>query len=857
MILIPSHLRSFISIAAAVASITVSYAVAGTVSTGSIVLGNHGTGGIATRAAARLDDKTQASMSVLQSGRTAYAAGKYEDALKDYQSALQLMPIAPATEKRRKFIQSSIADASVAVAQDYAKVGRYDEARTLLNDALKTMPDSKLVKRSLDYLDDPIRNNPAKTPQNAKNVQEVERLLIMGNGFYDLGQYDDAIKSFQEALKIDPYNTSARSGMERVDRRRNAYAQSAYDQTRGKALSDVSSQWEQPVLGEELPAGAGDASSPVDGDFGIRSIETKLSSIILPRVDLENVDLMEAVDFLRHQSIALDKQASIESERGVNITVNLGSPDSENTKKILSKRFNLKLSNMPLKQVLDYVAKATGTDVRSNAYTVELMSAGDSSGVLVSKVLPLPPGFFSSLGNNDASSQAEADPFAETSSSASSISIKRVDPKIALKALGVDFPAGSSVRYNADKSTLFVHNTSSNIRKIEDMIQAQSTKQPVQVVVKATFIEVSEKTLKELGFDWIINSNITTDKLYGGGGGDKLNPLNDGIYSGVAKIADAAVPTGVVTGGLRSMDKVQSTDNIDSLIENGSVGSRGAGYQPGSAPSFFTLRGVWKSVDLAFVMKGLNQNTGADVLQKPQLIVRPGESASFYSGREMSYPESYEAPQLPTSSDSSGGIMTPSHPSTFAVRETGTLFDVEVTGLSEDKSIINLTLKPQIVEFDGFINYGSVMTIPVIGGSNNNAVERVAKVGSGADIYNVEISSNKILQPIFSVKKETTSVSIATGSTVVLGALKKSRNVAFEDKIPILGDIPLVGRMFRSEGTQVERTLLLIMVRADVVDPAGKDLYRSTTPDAPPEAKEDSPIIPPEAVTVDAGMPME
>ncbi|MEG2249028.1 MAG: tetratricopeptide repeat protein, partial [Akkermansia sp.] len=127
MILIPSHLRSFISIAAAVASITVSYAVAGTGSTGSIVLGNHGTGGIATRAAARLDDKTQASMSVLQSGRTAYAAGKYEDALKDYRSALQLMPIAPATEKRRKFIQSSIADASVAVAQDYAKVGRSDE----------------------------------------------------------------------------------------------------------------------------------------------------------------------------------------------------------------------------------------------------------------------------------------------------------------------------------------------------------------------------------------------------------------------------------------------------------------------------------------------------------------------------------------------------------------------------------------------------------------------------------------------------------------------------------------------------------------------------------------------------------
>lgn len=839
MIMTPSHSRSFISLLA----ITACYAAAG----GEFAAVDHlaedssfsSQSSIAASASARLEERMNEAMATLDRGRAAYRNGDYEEALKEYRAALEQMPDAPAARKRRDFIAESMADASVAVAQQYIKAGRYDEARKLLEEALTVKPDSRLAKRTLEMMGDPVRANPAKTPQHETNVHEVERLLAMGYGFFDLGQFDDAFKSFQSVLKIDPYNVAARRGMEQVSRRQSAYYDTARDQARGKALTDVASQWEKPIPSEDSVDMEPRVSDPVQ--TGIRSVEDKLSSIILPRVDLQDIDLMEAVDFLRNQSIARDSAAAVESEKGVNITVNLGDTNSEVARKILSKRFNLKLSHVPLKQALEYVSQVTGTVIRPNAYTVEVTPASDDSSFLITKVVSVPPGFLSGLSDKGGDT-AEVDPFADSSPSSSNLVIRRVDPQEALKAMGITFPDGAVARYNADSSSLFIRNTPKNIQLIEDFVRLKASEQPCQVVVNATFIEVSENKLKELGFDWILNTHITTDKLYGGGGGDKSNPMYQGVYDSVANVADTVLPTGVVTGGLRSMNQVAPTDNVDALIQNGSRAAN-PGYELGRGPSFFTLRGTWKSVDLAFVMRGLDQKKGVDVLQKPSLIVRPGEKGVFFSGREMSYPEEYDPPQLPTNfnansnSNANGGSspsmpVTPANPSGFVQREIGTIFEVEVKGLSEDKSIIDLSVIPTIVDFDGFINYGSPISMPLVSYEGGGA----AGVGLGGvgKINSVELTPNEILKPVFTKKEATTSLSIATGHTVVMAGLKKAKNVAYEDKVPILGDMPLVGRLFRSEGTHVERKLIIIMLRADVIDPLGKDIFtHSTLQDVP------------------------
>ena len=73
----------------------------------------------------------------------------------------------------------------------------------------------------------------------------------------------------------------------------------------------------------------------------------------------------------------------------------------------------------------------------------------------------------------------------------------------------------------------------------------------------------------------------------------------------------------------------------------------------------------------------------------------------------------------------------------------------------------------------------------------------------------------------------TTSIVIWDGQTVVMGGLIREDLIKTHDKIPILGDIPLIGRLFRSEGEYSKKKNLLIFVTARLVDPAGKTIHKA------------------------------
>ena len=101
-----------------------------------------------------------------------------------------------------------------------------------------------------------------------------------------------------------------------------------------------------------------------------------------------------------------------------------------------------------------------------------------------------------------------------------------------------------------------------------------------------------------------------------------------------------------------------------------------------------------------------------------------------------------------------------------------------------DATTIDLNLIPQVVEFEGFINYGSPINavgVNTLGGVISTSVP-------------VQLTANVINQPVFSTRKVTTSVSVYDGQTVVLGGLMREDVQKTEDKVPIIGDIPLVGR---------------------------------------------------------------
>jgi len=133
--------------------------------------------------------------------------------------------------------------------------------------------------------------------------------------------------------------------------------------------------------------------------------------------------------------------------------------------------------------------------------------------------------------------------------------------------------------------------------------------------------------------------------------------------------------------------------------------------------------------------------------------------------------------------------------------EIGPTLDVIPYVLS-DGYTINLTLIPEMLQFD---QYDPVPTVPGISVANVVEVPTVL--------------------PHFTVREVVTTVNIWDNQTVVLGGLVSSTINTTKDKVPFLGDLPLVGRLFQSQTKTSAKKNLMIFVTATIVDPAGNRVH--------------------------------
>ncbi len=133
--------------------------------------------------------------------------------------------------------------------------------------------------------------------------------------------------------------------------------------------------------------------------------------------------------------------------------------------------------------------------------------------------------------------------------------------------------------------------------------------------------------------------------------------------------------------------------------------------------------------------------------------------------------------------------------------EIGPTLDV-VPYVLADGYTINLTLIPEYLQFD---QYDTPPTVPGI---------NVANV--------VELPT---VLPHFTVREVVTTVNIWDNQTVVLGGLISSSINTENDKVPFLGDLPLLGRLFQSQSKSTTKRNLMIFVTATIVDPAGNRVH--------------------------------
>ena len=358
------------------------------------------------------------------------------------------------------------------------------------------------------------------------------------------------------------------------------------------------------------------------------------------------------------------------------------------------------------------------------------------------------------------------------------------------KEAGVLFPTNSSIYYNPRTSILVVHNTLENLEDFERVL-ATFNSVPPEVEIEAKFVEISQNDLDELGFDWQMGS--TQLGSFGATGGS-----GSGFPPGTTPTANQSFD---VTSGLRDSTAIQG-NAVESLLAASGFGSTAAA----GSGQIGTIQGILTNPQFQLVITALSQKTSADVLTSPKVVTISGQQAQIRVAQEFIYPTTYSTATIQPGTAVTGAVtpptVVPSTPTAFATRPVGVVFNV-TPFVGADGYTISLTLIPQVTDFLGFINYGNAINLGTI------------------------TTPNDIKEPLFSTRDLITSVVIWDGQTVVLGGLITEQLQKIDDKVPFLGDIPMVGRLFRSKTTQRNKTDLLIFVTARLIDPAGNPVHRT------------------------------
>ena len=191
---------------------------------------------------------------------------------------------------------------------------------------------------------------------------------------------------------------------------------------------------------------------------------------------------------------------------------------------------------------------------------------------------------------------------------------------------------------------------------------------------------------------------------------------------------------------------------------------------------------VWQAISgsgqVSAILNLFGKDSRVTILSTPRLMVKSGETASIDVGTEVPIITSQAtAPDLPSQGGDSSILQQ------IQYRKTGVLLEIEAVVHSGQRVDLHL----------------------------------VQEVSEATPTDTSEISSPSI----FSRRLET-SLSLSDGESMLLGGLISSSDTDGKTKVPLLGDIPVVGRLFQSRRTLGARTELLMLITPYVVEDASQ-----------------------------------
>jgi general secretion pathway protein D len=713
---------------------------------------------------------------------------------------------------RRALIAIEARDMSRATAlvADYAKL-KGDQDPAVL----------RLQKELASKRNDPtFRNIDELSPGVRVKDDKVNELLVKGRARYLYGDYQGALDAYREVLQYQPNNSESKAYQIRIRQMLSENSgQWNRGVTKGKLLELLDETWKLPeVFNRENNKIA---------EVGNDAVTEKMKTIRLPEGFVARDEPLDrALTKLSGLSQTYDKD-----QKGVNIVPVTDGGESPTV--------NLTLRDVTVFQALDYLCKRVGYSFSvSPSGIVEVRKdAGDS--LLDTQFFELTQAAVVKMTgqglNTTAPGGAAASPFGGAGGGAAGPA-EGNPQEMAIKSFltrsGVPFEPPATLSF--DGTRLIVTQSPKNLDRVKNIIRRYSDIK--QVHIEAKFIEVEQKTLNELGVNWGLTG--VTPRITGeapsfvdlppiagspaGTPGTRFFTDNGSPASGGELVTRAQ-------SGLRSVNNVFAQNNSPGkalVISSGTTSQtfpQNAPVFPGGANlgqagyTFGGRVGMLGSWDLNVLIRAIEQSNGSDLMSSPSLTVLDGKTAVIKVAQLLRYPQAYGDIQSNVGQGGGGAVgvgaastsvaITAGTPQDFTVQEVGVTLEVTPTVAADDS--IALNLKPKVTEFEGFVEYGGT-SVALTGGLT-------VTVPSG------------FFQPIFSTREVTTDVTVFDGATVVIGGLTREEVRSVEDKVPVLGSLPIIGAAFRSTGKSISKKSLMVFVTANLVSPGGATL-RSTHP---------------------------
>jgi len=709
-----------------------------------------------------------------------YQAGEWELAQEKFSQVMRQTDPQTATSGFFQRARTGAAKSLAAQALAQKKAGKNTEAAGLLKQAADLDPTNPMVaKQSASMqeqaarLADPYEGNVAVTSELAAQTKEIKRLLSLADQLTETGQYRDARKRLDDVLRIDPYNQETCKRIEKLEEKRMFAAEKKYSASREKAMAKVTEAWTAPPPPKIDPKRS--RSTGTAGPSSAAAILKALSTIKIPELVFNEKPIRAAVEELQRLSEQNDP-----NQVGLNFVLRLPPPTEGKDPEAAT--ISLELRDISLQTALKYLCEQIrgGEKLRYDvdASAVFLLPVTESGGELDIRSYNLPPSLLANLVPPG----------------------KVLTPKevgnLVLENIGVDTKVvDSSATCFQDTGKLVVRNRANELNKIEQRIRdAQGEPPQKQFEVETKFLSFSDNDVKNFTF----NLQVTASGAIPVPGvpGAVYNPASaNGGTDGLRGTAGFSPGGGSLTALQALLDPTYPQNASNQVGVNASIFGR----------------------EFAALLQLLQNSVGRDLVAAPRVTLADGKQSKIVISRRMYYPTSYTAPIVQSDDAGAGsGFILPPTPTGFIPRDIGTTLEVkgESTALPRavDLDFINLLVD----EFEGFVDYGTTVSAVTFGNSlfiNGSPTTSVPAT--------IPVSAAPFLVPIFSKKSLQSRVRLLDGETVGMGGLISESVQLVDDKVPLLGDIPIMGRLFRSEASQKIKSNLVIFCTLRIINPDG------------------------------------